>query len=655
MNIKQKFIIASIGMLVSVLLLSGGNYYASKMIKKEEHKLLEAEIDIEDAIKAKLAHFVYVAKFEKAFILNKPANLPTDPTKCALAKFLKKHESKMPPDLKAKLKKMLVYHTDLHNLVKEYNEKYIHIAKDLHEDTYQAFMEKYAWILEVVNVVLGESEDLVEWKKEEGDIGKYVTKYKGYFSKLGLSEIERDYDSIDAIHTTLHNDAEKLKNMPLSQRIEYYKNTIYPIFKKLQKVSEKYIDKLTKFDDENNAAIEEKIRKNTFRDLQQIDGFLDEYIKYQEEKKAELQKQVKNVSADMNILSIVFVLIAIIGFIYLQYVIMYVIREINDLEKVTANLSSGEADLTARLEIRGNDELSKVSLNINKFIEKLEEIVNNLSNALIEAKNVSNQVFQNSQEITHVIEHQSKLIKDTKTYTENIEHDLGIAEESVVTTSNDVINTQKVLEDMIESLRNVISEVQNNSENEAEIANKVTSLAEQSNQIKDIIEMIKEIADQTNLLALNAAIEAARAGEHGRGFAVVADEVRKLAERTQKSLGEIDSVISIIVQGVMDTQNEIERTAEKSRGVSEISENLVDKANETLDKLNETIEVAKQATKETTKINVTVRQLVDTSTGLTQDSKTTEEVADNLEVITRKLNDVTYKLNKEVSKFKIKR
>ena len=91
----------------------------------------------------------------------------------------------------------------------------------------------------------------------------------------------------------------------------------------------------------------------------------------------------------MDILSIVFALIAIIGFIYLQYVIMYVIREINDLEKVTANLSSGEADLTARLEIRGNDELSKVSLNINKFIEKLEEIVNNLSNALTEAKNIS--------------------------------------------------------------------------------------------------------------------------------------------------------------------------------------------------------------------------------------------------------------------------
>lgn len=212
-------------------------------------------------------------------------------------------------------------------------------------------------------------------------------------------------------------------------------------------------------------------------------------------------------------------------------------------------IASGDGDLTQRLQIQSNDEMGALARAFNLFLDKLQGTITQVVSAVEgtrhtaqQANSVAGQTRDRLQYQFREIDQVAAAFEEMHATSANIADRAGQAVEAADEAEHAAQKGKSVVEESLQSMDSLMHHI-------SDAKPQVERLAENSNNINKILDVIKGIAEQTNLLALNAAIEAARAGEQGRGFAVVADEVRNLASRTQESVGQIHSVINELQSG----------------------------------------------------------------------------------------------------------
>ncbi|WP_169940795.1 methyl-accepting chemotaxis protein [Campylobacter sp. RM15925] len=294
----------------------------------------------------------------------------------------------------------------------------------------------------------------------------------------------------------------------------------------------------------------------------------------------------------------------------------------------------------------------------NSALGLLKIATSNLKSLISEAKNLSTENSSVAYELSatslqtgHNVEKSLITTNETTAKASLIKDQIKTSIEEAKQSKGDMQNAINQIDTANEAISRLSDKISSSVQTELALANKISELNKDAEQVRNILSVIDEIADQTNLLALNAAIEAARAGEHGRGFAVVADEVRTLAERTQNSLIEINSTINVIVGAISDSSAQMNLN---SKQISELT-SVVDEVKGKIVLMNESIKKAvlmsDKAVEDYIKtgqdVNAILQGMSDIAECSAQNAKSVEEIAS----ATEHLSKMTETLNNKLSKF----
>ena len=351
-------------------------------------------------------------------------------------------------------------------------------------------------------------------------------------------------------------------------------------------------------------------------------------------------------------------LVAVVSLVLLLLMAIWIARNIGSSASDAANnlslLASGKGSLSTKLAVNSEDEIGQVSINFNAFISLLRETV-------LEVIAVCEPLMENSTRLVQGMERAERATtKQTtdadvvKQSMEEMKQSVGDISQSAASASNAVQTAEKEVDQSRAQVKMSVNASRTLSDEINIAANTINKLADDTKNVSQILNVITSIAEQTNLLALNAAIEAARAGEHGRGFAVVADEVRELASRTAQSTNEIRellSTLSVAANESVTAMTSARDMATDNASAAEQTGVSIEKIAEQILEINGMNSQIAAATEEQTSVAAMVVDNVSNMHGSFEDTmsslKAVRDVAKNLHYLSDNLLDATAKFKIE--------
>ncbi len=337
----------------------------------------------------------------------------------------------------------------------------------------------------------------------------------------------------------------------------------------------------------------------------------------------------------------------------LIYAKLRIVKRIDELVLKINAFSHGDKDLRAKIDVGDrNDEISQVGRGINLFVENARLIMEEIKGISTSNKTSMDKLVQIAQETQKSMKDSSTTLNSVKNKATDVASMMNASIEQSQGLRKRLIETQGLVKESKDAIGDLFSQITESAHTEEELSSKVEQLSRNADDVKSILDIINDIADQTNLLALNAAIEAARAGEHGRGFAVVADEVRNLAGRTQKSLAEINSTIMVIVQEINDVSSQMNLNSQKMERLSDMSKSVQETYEKMSSNLSSVVRDSNQSMDDYAKSGRQIEAMVSDFVGVEKvASKTLADSSDILNIATH-VSGMTMNLDKQVNLFK---
>ena len=466
----------------------------------------------------------------------------------------------------------------------------------------------------------------------------YTTKFLISNSDNDLKRVNSEFTSLSQSLTKtrngLQNETRRKQLLDSIALIKVYKQGVASIGDIIQKRNDLINNKLNVIGPKI-AKLSEDIKLSIKKDQDTIGPMV-----------ANQNASIENIAMTVGIIVTLFII-----FLSIIIVANALIKPLRLLETLTKDLSEGDGDLTKRLAVNGKDEIAVISNYINLFIEKVQSTINSVKETSHENASISHELSATSLGVGTNVENSVVIVEETTNQAKEIKSEIVTSIADAQESKQDIIKANENLGSARNDIITLTSKVQDTAQVEVELSHNMETLSRDAEEVKTVLVIISDIADQTNLLALNAAIEAARAGEHGRGFAVVADEVRKLAERTQKTLAEINATINVVVQSISDASTQMNSNSEDIQKLASIAQGVEEKINSTVEIVNIAVEASDKTVQDFEKTGKDVEDIVEKIEEINDLSATNARSVEEISAASEHLNALTNELNTKLESF----